>query len=152
MKEGGYNATETSFEDSIRLYSPGKISKIPGYEEGLFWVQDPSSTLPARLLAPGGDVLELCSAPGGKTCQLYSYGCDVTAVEKSESRAKLLKKNLERVTDPSLEGRVTVLVQDGYGREGRLFDKVRARSRRKAPSCEGETSSIYSIVGSGLLD
>jgi 16S rRNA (cytosine967-C5)-methyltransferase len=53
--------------------------------------------LPARLIPDsGGDVLDLCSAPGGKTMQLAAAGHRVTAVDASGSRLGRLCANLER--------------------------------------------------------
>ena len=39
----------------------------------------------------------MCAAPGGKTSQLISYGAEVTALEKSSERTKILSNNLKRL-------------------------------------------------------
>ena len=77
----------------------GEVRALPGYDEGAWWVQDVAAAMPAALLAPvaGGRVLDLCAAPGGKAAQLVVRGCDVTAVERSEPRAALLRENLGRL-------------------------------------------------------
>ena len=83
---------------SVRLESPGKISDLPGYEEGSWWVQDAAAALPARCggnLA-GRRVLDMCAAPGGKTLQMASAGADVTALDISASRLARLRENLAR--------------------------------------------------------
>nr|WP_298797795.1 transcription antitermination factor NusB [uncultured Acetobacter sp.] len=84
---------------SIRLPAGTRVTELPGYEEGAFWVQDAAATLPARLLAvkPGERVADLCAAPGGKTAQLAATGADVTAVEQNASRLVRLKENMERL-------------------------------------------------------
>ena len=73
------------------------VAALPGYEAGDWWVQDLSSTLPARLVpAQAGQVLDLCAAPGGKTLQLVAAGHEVTALDRSESRLARLSDNLAR--------------------------------------------------------
>ena len=83
---------------SVRLATAGRISALPGYDTGAFWVQDAAAALPARVLAvqPGERVLDLCAAPGGKTPQLAAAGALVTAVDISEARLARLAENLER--------------------------------------------------------
>lgn len=84
---------------TIRLPNNGKISDLPDYEKGLWWVQDFSSALPVKMLQDlsGKEVLELCAAPGGKTAQLLSAGAKVTCLDISEDRLKTLKENLSRL-------------------------------------------------------
>jgi 16S rRNA (cytosine967-C5)-methyltransferase len=74
----------------------GAVSALPGYEEGLWWVQDVSSRLAGLVLIQslrevantdtmsdkvGVDsalsklhVVDMCAAPGGKTAQLIDAG------------------------------------------------------------------------------
>ncbi|WP_298224944.1 RsmB/NOP family class I SAM-dependent RNA methyltransferase [Acidocella sp.] len=75
------------------------VADVPGFLDGKVWVQDAAAALPAQLLAPrpGERVLDLCAAPGGKTCQLAAMGAEVTAVERDESRMATLRDNLERL-------------------------------------------------------
>lgn len=84
---------------SIRLNRPGRISKLDGYDEGAWWVQDAAAALPARLLGDiaGKTVLDLCAAPGGKTAQLATAGAHVTALDVSANRMKRLDENLARL-------------------------------------------------------
>lgn len=84
---------------SLRLQRPGQISKLPGYAEGAWWIQDAAAAIPARLL---GDVthkkvLDICAAPGGKTLQLVAAGAEVEALDVSEDRMERLRENLDRV-------------------------------------------------------
>ncbi len=84
---------------SIRLENNGKISALPGYREGAWWVQDFAASLPVLSLGKveGLQVLDLCAAPGGKTAQLISYGANTTALDISKSRLQTLKENLKRL-------------------------------------------------------
>ncbi len=77
----------------------GAIERLPGYDEGAWWVQDLAASLPARLLGDvaGQAVIDLCAAPGGKTAQLCAAGAQVTAVELSSKRAERLRANLARL-------------------------------------------------------
>ncbi|MBB4075814.1 16S rRNA (cytosine967-C5)-methyltransferase [Bartonella fuyuanensis] len=75
------------------------IADLPGYHEGIWWVQDFAAALPARLLGEirGKNVADLCASPGGKTAQLVLQGAQVTAIELSANRLKRLKENMERL-------------------------------------------------------
>ena len=84
---------------SIRLRERGGITGLPGFDEGVWWVQDAAAALPVRLLAPqpGERVADLCAAPGGKTAQLAALRAQVTAVDRSGPRLRRLRANLERL-------------------------------------------------------
>jgi len=83
---------------SLRLHGAGQVSKLPGFAEGAWWVQDVAAALPVNLLAPaeGETVLDLGAAPGGKTMQLAASGAKVTALDRSEARLERLNENLKR--------------------------------------------------------
>lgn len=51
------------------LVTSGNISALAGFDEGLFYVQDPAAkcAVLAAELIPGMDVLDACAAPGGKS-------------------------------------------------------------------------------------
>ncbi|GAN59969.1 SAM-dependent methyltransferase [Acetobacter cibinongensis] len=87
---------------SVRLPAGTRVTELPGYEEGAFWVQDAAATLPARLLnaQPGEHVADLCAAPGGKTAQLAATGAQVTAVEQNPNRLTRLRENIARLNYP----------------------------------------------------
>ena len=83
---------------SVRIKDAGQVSELPGYADGLWWVQDAAATLPAQVLAakPGETILDLCAAPGGKTMQLAATGADVTALDSSAKRMERVTENLTR--------------------------------------------------------
>ena len=83
---------------TIRLGSQNQVTKIPGYQDGDWWVQDFSASIPIKLLGSvkGLSALDVCAAPGGKTLQLASGGAEVTALEISRKRAERLLENLKR--------------------------------------------------------
>jgi 16S rRNA (cytosine967-C5)-methyltransferase len=81
----------------VRLTDSGSVTELPDFETGDWWVQDLAASVPARLIPAGAaDVLDLCSAPGGKAMQLASAGHAVTAVDSSQERLKRLSENLHR--------------------------------------------------------
>jgi 16S rRNA (cytosine967-C5)-methyltransferase len=57
---------------SLRLDDAGLVTKLPGFEDGWFAVQDHASQAVVEALnpQPGWRVLDLCAAPGGKTTHL----------------------------------------------------------------------------------
>lgn len=77
--------------------SPGKH---PYYYAGLYYIQEPSAMLPAKVLdaKPGERVLDLCAAPGGKTVQIAAgmkgKGI-IVANDINSNRVKALVKNIE---------------------------------------------------------
>jgi len=84
---------------SWRYPAGTRVTELPGYAEGAFWVQDAAAALPARLLAvgPGESVADLCAAPGGKAAQLAAAGAQVTAVERDPARLERLRDNFTRL-------------------------------------------------------
>ncbi|MBN42899.1 MAG: MFS transporter [Alphaproteobacteria bacterium] len=83
---------------TLRRKAGGRIAELPGFDEGVWWVQDVAASLPAKLLRDDarGQVIDLCAAPGGKTMQLADRGRPVTAVDISHSRLATLQENLTR--------------------------------------------------------
>lgn len=84
--------------NTLRLALQDDITKLSGYLEGAWWVQDVAASLPAPLagMIKGKIIYDLCAAPGGKTMQLASMGGRVTAVDHAPDRLKRLADNLRR--------------------------------------------------------
>jgi len=97
---------------SLRRNSGGNITELNGFDDGAWWVQDASASLPAKLLGnlSGKTVVDLCAAPGGKTAQLAAAGANVLALDRSAKRLEILKTNMERL---KLSDAVEVVVGDG---------------------------------------
>jgi 16S rRNA (cytosine967-C5)-methyltransferase len=80
-----------------RIEDSSAVARLPGFEDGNWWVQDLAASLPARMIpAAARRVLDACAAPGGKTMQLAAAGHDVTALDRSTSRLSRLAENLAR--------------------------------------------------------
>jgi 16S rRNA (cytosine967-C5)-methyltransferase len=106
---------------SLRLRSHAKINELPGFAEGQWFVQDAAAALPARLMRakPGIRVADFCAAPGGKTAQLAATGAEVTAIDRSAERLKMLAANLSRL---NLHADITVA--DAVSLKAEPFDAI----------------------------
>ena len=87
---------------AIRLRHSMDARSLPGFEQGQASVQDIAAQMAAVLLPvePGQRVLDLCAAPGGKTCHLLEAypGLDrLVAVEIDETRMQRVQENLDRL-------------------------------------------------------
>jgi 16S rRNA (cytosine967-C5)-methyltransferase len=89
--------------DSVfELRSHPSLSSLPSFQQGFFYVQDPSTLLAVQALNPhpGETVLDLCAAPGGKTtfiAQLMRNEGLVWARDADQERLKLLRENCDRL-------------------------------------------------------
>jgi 16S rRNA (cytosine967-C5)-methyltransferase len=84
----------------VRGLSPVETTEV--HRAGLVQVQDASSTLVAHVLSPEerGDIVDLCSAPGGKATHLYeivSGRATLVANDVSLERLLLVGKNARRL-------------------------------------------------------
>ena len=106
---------------SVRLDTHAPVVELEGYADGEWWVQDAAAALPARLLRPGPGmrVVDLCAAPGGKAAELAAAGADLTAVDRSAERLKLLAANFERLRLSS-----EIVVADALTFDAPPFDAV----------------------------
>lgn len=91
-----------SHPDAILLASPMPVETLPGFDAGLFAVQDGAAQLAAQLLAakPGERVLDACAAPGGKTCHIIETQPDLAscvALDVDAARLQRVTENLQRL-------------------------------------------------------
>lgn len=96
---------------SLRRYQKGPVIDLPGFLDGMWWIQDASASLPVQLFGDlsGKHVVDLCAAPGGKTAQLAAAGARVDAVDRAAGRMRLLMDNMERLR---LSDRVQTHISD----------------------------------------
>ncbi|GAB6137433.1 16S rRNA (cytosine(967)-C(5))-methyltransferase RsmB [Halanaerobaculum tunisiense] len=88
--------------EAIKLIDYSSISNLAAFQAGDFIVQGLSSILAGHILEPTGDelVIDLCSAPGGKTthlAQLMDNQGQLKAVELHQHKVNLIKENCERL-------------------------------------------------------
>ena len=97
-QENNFLQLQNTLPGSFRLKNPGKINEIEGFKEGRWWVQDVGATIPVNILGDinNKEVLDLCSAPGGKTMQLIAKGANVTSIEVSKKRIGTMQENFQR--------------------------------------------------------
>jgi len=84
---------------TLRRVSGGAIQELPGFDDGVWWVQDAAASIPAQIFGEvsGKTVIDLCAAPGGKTAQLAVAGAHVVSLDRSANRLKRLAENLRRL-------------------------------------------------------
>ncbi|MDA9652004.1 RsmB/NOP family class I SAM-dependent RNA methyltransferase [Pelagibacteraceae bacterium] len=97
-QENNFLQLQNTLPGSFRLKNPGKVNEIEGFKEGRWWVQDVGATIPVNILGDinNKEVLDLCSAPGGKTMQLLAKGANVTCIEISKKRIDTMQENFRR--------------------------------------------------------
>src|SRR6185312_2200426 len=86
--------------DALVLPHSTDITRLPGFDEGHFAVQDGAAQIAADLadLHDGLSVLDACAAPGGKACHLLERAdIDLTALEFDPARAERIRQNLMRL-------------------------------------------------------
>ena len=104
LRAGGIEAAPHPFapERFVSLPHGAGIAALPGYDEGLFSVQDPSTAASVELLdpRPGERILDACAAPGGKTAliaQRMQGRGELVAADEAEERLTRLRENLRRL-------------------------------------------------------
>ncbi|MDE2155601.1 MAG: 16S rRNA (cytosine(967)-C(5))-methyltransferase RsmB [Xanthomonadaceae bacterium] len=86
--------------DALVLPHSTDVTRLPGFAEGAFAVQDGAAQVAADLadLNAGLRVLDACAAPGGKACHLLERAdIDLTALESDAGRAGRIRQNLMRL-------------------------------------------------------
>ena len=124
--EAGVKAVSRSFDwvgDRIvyEFESAPAVASLPGFAEGWFYVQDPSTLLAASQMEvrPGMTVLDLCAAPGGKATMLAQLMGDeglVVAEDSDPMRLRWVEENSLRLRLKS--------IRVGPGEPGVLYDAV----------------------------
>lgn len=116
-----------------RKVPPGtKVTELPGFDEGAFFVQDPAAGLSVNLLHadPGESILDACAAPGGKTMALAdNVGIHgrILAIDKHADRLATLNSNLKRTRRNNvrtLQADASDVASMKSGLEGAPFDRI----------------------------
>jgi 16S rRNA (cytosine967-C5)-methyltransferase len=89
-------------ERALILERGHAIPSLPGFDDGLFTVQDPATLTCIQLLdpQPGETILDACAAPGGKTglmVQAMKADGKIVATDLHDDRMPRLKENIKRL-------------------------------------------------------
>ncbi|NCC52137.1 MAG: 16S rRNA (cytosine(967)-C(5))-methyltransferase RsmB [Spartobacteria bacterium] len=127
----GYRQIEGASE-FIELPYGVRVFDVPGFEEGDFLVQDPSTAMAVTLLdaRPGELVLDACAAPGGKAlciAQAMNNSGRLVALDLHADRMTRLNENIQRlglrcITPVKGDARKVDLAT--LSPDGRLFDRI----------------------------
>jgi 16S rRNA (cytosine967-C5)-methyltransferase len=113
-------------ENSIfRLKSHPPLKSLPSFQDGLFYVQDPSTLLAVAQVAPQTSeiLLDLCAAPGGKLSALSERMGNtglLFAAEIAPPRLALIDENVRRLGLKNVE---TLALEDLLP-QARRFDAI----------------------------
>ncbi|MDP7010968.1 MAG: 16S rRNA (cytosine(967)-C(5))-methyltransferase RsmB [Verrucomicrobiota bacterium] len=85
-----------------RIKVAGSPAVLPSFDEGKFYIQDPSTLVSIQELDPqsGENILDLCAAPGGKTTAIAQRMQDkgsLLATDIDNRRLERLHKNITRL-------------------------------------------------------
>ena len=100
LESAGIDVSESPLvRDSIQLPHGISLTELGAFRKGLFFVQDPASTLVTQYadIPPDARVADLCAAPGGKTLELSRTASTVVAGDRNLNRTQRLLENLRRV-------------------------------------------------------
>jgi 16S rRNA (cytosine967-C5)-methyltransferase len=165
----GKNGINSYAVDNAVVVDNITVSEIPGFSEGLFFVQDISAMKVAQFLKveKSNMVLDMCSAPGGKTthiAELLENTSRICALDISLKRLQSVQENCQRMGvqnvfivcgDASGE-RVPfhvkfdrVLIDAPCSNTGVLSRRVEARWRLKEEDIPKLAALQYSILKTG---
>ena len=124
--ESGVLVTESSQENALNILTKGAISKLESFDNGLFHVQDLASQIAIANLdiKTSDSVLDICAAPGGKSCTAAQYAKNgkVVSCDLYPSRVELIKDNFKRLGINNATAIVNnaLVCNKSFG----LFDKI----------------------------
>jgi 16S rRNA (cytosine967-C5)-methyltransferase len=120
--------------EALRLDLRGQpVRRLPAWQKGLLSIQDEAAMLVGHAADPsaGQLIIDLCAAPGGKTCHLAERtdcGSRILAFDSHPGRLRLVTENVERLglsgiscqtgdatgegMDPGLAGSADLVVAD----------------------------------------
>jgi 16S rRNA (cytosine967-C5)-methyltransferase len=123
----------TADEQMIKLRRSGNITELPGFDDGLFTVQDLAAAQVVPALKPhsGSAILDLCAAPGTKTTQLAEltadkaeiFATDIDPVRLEKVRQNIKRLGVDSITVVNYDNIAALTQHKDLFKEG-LFDAV----------------------------
>lgn len=129
LSEEGITVLEEGFlPESLYIHAPSGIHHSPSFKAGLWTVQDESAMLVGHVLGPekGDEILDVCSAPGGKTvhlAELMQNEGHIIGADVHEHKIELIEKNAKRLGASIVEGKLQdgMLINEDWKEK---FDKI----------------------------
>ncbi|WIV10803.1 16S rRNA (cytosine(967)-C(5))-methyltransferase RsmB [Proteiniborus sp. MB09-C3] len=103
LESKGFIVSEGKYAyDCIIIDNPVRITDTEEFKSGLFQIQDESSMMVAQIMdpSPGSLVIDVCSAPGGKTthiAQKMQNEGKIIARDIHEHKLQLIEGNIKRL-------------------------------------------------------
>lgn len=128
LAECGIRSTPSTLNPlTLRLVGSYDPRRLPGFTEGLFYVQDTASATAAYLLrAEGGDrVLDVCACPGGKSfaTAILTPDSKIESYDLHESKLSLIKGGADRLGITNIKSGVRDATQYDAALDEK-FDKI----------------------------
>jgi 16S rRNA (cytosine967-C5)-methyltransferase len=119
-----YDWVEENLVFELKSHPP--LNRLSSFQQGLFYVQDPSTLLAVRELdpQPGERVLDLCAAPGGKLTFMAQVMQDrgrLTALDLTSERLRLVEENCARLGVSFVQ---TALPSSLNSQAAMLYDRI----------------------------
>lgn len=119
-------AAPDGLPDALVLANSTDVSRLPGYSEGLFSVQDGAAQRVVDLLDLGDGlrVLDACAAPGGKAAHMLERArLDLVALDSDAARLPRVRENLARLGLDADIRHGDAMRPDAWW-DGRAFDRI----------------------------
>ena len=102
LSDAGIEFETLRYPEGCLELKGGSVTALPGFEEGLFYVQDRAARTAAEIAGAeaGMKVLDACAAPGGKSfasaISMKNEG-EITSCDLLEKKLKLINEGAERL-------------------------------------------------------
>jgi 16S rRNA (cytosine967-C5)-methyltransferase len=131
LKAAGYSVQLTPLSpDGVYIMDAGtRIEALPGFDQGLFAVQDEAAQLVSLMMDPrsGETVLDACAGLGGKTlhmAQIMGNKGQITAMDMDPDKLKRLETEARRLGIGPIQYRALDLLTADQAEFPEYFDRV----------------------------